>query len=97
MAVTVRKRDPFAEKVREGVALLGIYDGSNQDFTTPEPFVQGTNMNIKVYRNGQRLHFGVSNDYVVSESGGPGTGYDTIVVAIPPRDHEKLIADYHTP
>jgi hypothetical protein len=97
MAVTARVRDIAALKTREGVFLLGPYDGTNIAFTTPEPFVQNANMNIRVYLNGQRLHLGALNDYVAAESGGPGTGFDTILVSVPPRSYEKLIADYRTP
>lgn len=97
MAVTSRLRDIAALKTREGINLLGDYDGINLTFTTPEPFVQNANLNIKVYLNGQRLRLGALNDYVVAESGGPGTGYDTVVVAVPPKNFESLIADYRTP
>jgi len=97
MAVTIRLRDVAALKTREGILLLGLYDGVNVTFATPEPFVQDSNLNIKVYLNGQRLRFGPSNDYVVAESGGPGTGYDTVVVAVPPKSFEHLVADYRVP
>jgi hypothetical protein len=97
MAVTVRVRDFSALKTREGVPLLGIKNGVNVTFTTPEPFVQSPNLNIKVYLNGQRLWNGSGNDYVVAESGGPGTGYDTVVLAVPPKGFENLIADFRVP
>jgi len=95
MAVVIRLRDPAALKVREGIPLTGMYDGSNISFTTPEPFIQTSGANIKVYLNGQRLR--AANDYVVSESGGPGTGFDTVTVATPPKSYESLIADYRVP
>jgi hypothetical protein len=97
MAVTARVRDVAALKTREGVPLIGVYDGVNVSFQTPEPFVQNENLNIRVYLNGQRLRLGPTNDYVVAESGGPGTGFDTVVVAVPPRDVDCLIADYRVP
>lgn len=97
MAVTSRLRDVAALKTREGISLLGIKDGVNVTFMTPEPFVQNSNLNIKVYLNGQRLWGGAGNDYTVSESGGPGTGYDTVILAVPPKNFENLIADYRIP
>lgn len=97
MAVSIRLRDVAALKTREGIPLIGDYDGANVEFATPEPFVQNNQLNIKVYLNGQRLAWGASNDYVVSESGGPGTGYDKVILAVPPKSYEILIADYRTP
>jgi hypothetical protein len=97
MAVTARIRDIAALKTREGIPLQGSYDGVNVSFQTPEPFVQTNQMNIRVYRNGQRLRFGSVFDYTVAESGGPGTGYDTVIVAVPPKSADNLIADYRVP
>lgn len=97
MAVNIRVRDVAALKTREGITLLGSYNGVNVSFQTPEPFVQNSNLNIKVYMNGQRLRFGALNDYVVAESGGPGTGFDTVIVAVPPKSYENLMADYRVP
>jgi len=76
------------------VALLGPKDHANLDFTTPTKFLPTT---IAVYFNGARLKRGVGEDYVVSESGGPGSGYDTITLldpALAPYSTEKLFADY---
>jgi hypothetical protein len=92
MAVAIRVRD--SEILREGVPLLGVYDGVNVLFTTPEVFVQSVNRNIKVYLNGVRLFYGSGNDYVVQESGGPGTGFDTVVLVVAPKATENLLADY---
>lgn len=77
--------------------LVGTKDGANQIFIVPdgEKFLQSGNNVIRVYRNGLRLKFGVGNDYTVSESGGAGTGYDTITFAGPaPLAYEELTADY---
>lgn len=62
--------------LRLDVAPIGPIDGTNLVFTTPEKFVQVVPLVIRVYRNGQRQALG--GDYTVSESGGIGTGYDTI-------------------
>jgi len=95
MAVTAHLRD--SAKIREGISLIGSYDGVNLTFMTPDKFVQTTKIRIKVYLNGQRLNVGAMNDYTIVESGGPGTGYDTIVVAVAPKSYENLIADYQVP
>lgn len=76
------------------VPLLGTKDAVNLIFTAPNKFLPST---ISVYFNGQRMKQGSGNDYVVSESGGPGSGYDTITllaVVLAPLPNEQLFADY---
>lgn len=80
---------------RWNIALLGPRDGVNLTFTTPEPFLTAAYFPFLVYRNGIRLELGFGNDYTIGESGGPGTGYDTVILqAYPPRLTEKVTADY---
>ena len=67
---------PGLEKLRLDITPAGLIDGSNPTFTTPEIFVQVSPLVIRVYRNGQRQT--LAGDYGVSESGGVGTGYDTV-------------------
>jgi len=69
----------------------GIVDGSNPVHTTPEAFDVAT---IRVYRNGQRQTLG--DDFTASESGGVGTGYDTITfaAACTPKTGETIRVDY---
>lgn len=43
-----------------------------------------------LYYNGQLLREGISNDYLVTESGGMGTGYDTVVTEIVPLVGDTL-------
>jgi hypothetical protein len=76
---------------RYGIPLLGDIDGSNQTFTTPDYFTLGSE---SVFWNGVKRKRGVDDDYIAEESGGPGTGYDTIVVAVAPIIGETLVADY---
>lgn len=78
------------DEVKYEQDLIGTKDGSNRIFTTPDYFLPDT---IRVYRNGDRQDDG---DYVLSESGGVGTGYDTITFGPenPPLSNEKLFADY---
>lgn len=87
------------DKLRMGVFLLGTIDGVNTDFTTPEKFVFNPGVTeIAVYFNGQRFYQGVTGDFTVSESGGLGTGYDTIHMVVAPRPtgstEDVLLADY---
>lgn len=80
---------------RTGVALTGAIDGVNTVFTTPDKFLNDGTTSIFVYLNGVRLELGVGNDYTLSESGGAGTGYDTVTLPfapVPPKD--KITADY---
>lgn len=74
-------------------ALVGAQDGVNTEYRTQEYFLPET---IKTFRNGIRQHRGSGWDYTVSESGGPGTGYDTVTFGpeFPPLDWEDLYADY---
>lgn len=77
--------------------LVGPKDGVNYVFTTPggEKFLQNLPyFAIQVFLNGQLLR--LLDDYVVIESGGFGTGYDTVVLAVAPRPREKVMAVYVT-
>jgi hypothetical protein len=81
-------------RLRVEVPLLGFRDHTNLVFTTPDKFLPTT---ISLYFNGLRLRQGAGEDYVMSESGGPGSGYDTITlldVVLAPYSTEQLFADY---
>ena len=79
---------------RIGVALVGSTNGSNAVFTTPEKFVHSATDTIRVFYNGLRMKQG--SDYAVSESSGPGTGYDTVTIlrTKKPQPGDLLTADY---
>ena len=82
-------------RYRAAQGLVGLKNESNVIFTTPglEKFVHNLPfIDINVYYNGQRL--ALLDDYMVAESGGPGTGYDTIVMTIAPYPNDHLFADY---
>lgn len=76
----------FVRRVGEGQVVgelpSGVIDGVNKTFTTWGYFQEGS---IAVYYNGQRLRRGASNDFTVGESGGSGTGFDTIVLTFAPK------------
>lgn len=80
-----------ANEARIREALNGVIDGANQVFTTNQDIDRTvTGKHEWVYYNGQLLREGAGNDYVASESGGVGTGYDTITTAIAPRVGDVL-------
>jgi hypothetical protein len=90
--------------VRTGIALIGPRDGNNRVFrTTPDYFVHdptGTGRDIEVWHNGRRLALTEApdpsqGDLFVSESGGVGTGFDTItLLTFAPSGKSTLLADY---
>jgi hypothetical protein len=91
-------------RVRVGVPLVGPLDGTNRVFrTTPDYFVHdlaGNGKTIEVWHNGRRLiqtatHNPGVGDYWVEESGGVGTGYDTInLLTFAPVGRSSLVANY---
>lgn len=84
-----------ARRYRTEQSLVGAIDGLNTTFTLPDgdQFVQETPyIQIVVFCNGVRLL--LRDDYFVLESGGTGSGYDTVLLVEPPRPGDKLVADY---
>ncbi len=98
----------FPVVFRQNVALVGTFNDVNRIFTVPngEKFVNGSivvpgsvvlnhEFRIIIRHNGRTLVESV--DYILSESGGGGTGYDTIAfISLVPRarDEGTLVADY---
>lgn len=68
--------------------------GNPQIFTTAIPFKHGGVDDEAVLYNGQRLKEGAANDYVASESGGAGTGYDTITLTFVPMAGAEWLIDF---
>lgn len=82
----------------EDVELIGDVDGINTVFTIPEgKFLYTSEYKIIVYRNGVREVLG--EDYFIAESGGVGTGYDTIIFNEAPQNDlspiDIIVADYY--
>lgn len=82
---------------RQGIYLIGSQDNVNRIFTTPDKFIQGSLggniFKILIRHNGRDLVEGI--DYIVSESGGAGTGYDTIIfISLTPKPNSVIVADY---
>jgi hypothetical protein len=87
----------LADDFRENVALAGVKNGVNTVFTIPGGDLarhEPPGVQIKLYRNGLRQNLGVGCDYTVSESGGAGTGFDTVTVDPAPLSYEILLVDF---
>lgn len=73
-------------------------DGLVTSFTAPGGVIfeydPATGRQPAVYINGVRMLEGASNDYVVSESGGAGSGFDTFTFVYPPRVGDNLVIDF---
>lgn len=84
---------------REDILLDGNVDGVNNIFTIPngEKFLETSIYTIIVYMNGVKQFYG--GDYLISESGGVGTGYDTVIMTtVPsptPAPPDVITADYY--
>lgn len=72
--------------------LIGTQDGVNATFTTATKFVHTSSFKEVIFSNGLRNH--IPEDYTIAESGGPGTGYDTIIFVVPPDEDDVLTIDY---
>lgn len=74
---------------------VGLINGANTAYTTAKDFIPGSE---SVLYNGVHLSEGAGNDYVRSESGGLGTGFDTITLAFAPKaspgNPDTLLANY---
>lgn len=84
-----------ASRFRTGQQLIGPKDGVNVIFTVPvgDKFTHNLPfLSIQVYFNGMRLT--LLDDYMVTESGGLGTGYDTVVLEVAPLPWDHLLSDY---
>ncbi len=81
---------------RQRQTLIGPVDGTNRVFITPnsDKFIDGifnnNEFHIYVSHNGHGMKYGM--DYLISESGGVGTGYDTITfISFTPQHNRSII------
>jgi hypothetical protein len=79
--------------------MIGSINNLNRIFSIPAPdkFINGSYVGnifkIQVFHNGRELDETI--DYIVSESEGIGTGYDTIIlISFSPRINSKLYCNY---
>jgi hypothetical protein len=82
-------------RYRTGCGLVGIQDGVNRIFTLPsgEKFAHNLPyLTVSVYVNGLRQV--LVDDYTISESGGVGSGYDTVTLISAPYLDDHLTSDY---
>ena len=85
----------YSARYRTGWDLTGTKNGTNLVFMCPggDKFTHNLPfLTIQVFFNGQRLR--LIDDYVISESGGVGSGYDTVILEVAPRPSDKVWADY---
>jgi len=82
----------------EDIQLVGNVDGVNTIFTIPSgKFIQNGTYKIIVYKNGVKQVY--LDDYYIFESGGVGTGYDSVVMTVAPTvtpsPVDVITADYY--
>lgn len=82
---------------REKISLIGMRNGINRTFFTPQKFINGTYygnvFHIAIEHNGKKLYENI--DFTIGESAGPGTGYDIInFISLIPNAHSLLFANY---
>lgn len=83
---------------KDDVQLIGFVNDINTVFTIPSGiWIQNSTYKIIVYLNGVKQVY--LDDYYIAESGGPGTGYDTVIFYVPPDAIQSPIdiitADYY--
>jgi hypothetical protein len=76
----------------QDATLIGNRDNTNITFTTPTLFKHTAQFKEVIFVNGLRQH--IPEDYFVAESGGPGTGYDTVIFTTAPYPDDILTIDY---
>jgi len=81
---------------RTNIVPIGVINGVNTVFTTPEDYIHNGTNNEMVYLRGLRRAEGAGCDYIASESGGSGSGYDTITFSSAPKTDDVLLMDYFT-
>ncbi len=81
----------------QNMPLIGAKNGLNRFYTTPGFFINGmylgSEYRIEITHNGRKLDPGV--DYTVSESGGAGTGFNSITfLQFSPLAGSRLLCNY---
>jgi len=94
MAVTVRRRDPLEDRIRENILLTGAYDNSNLVFYLPELAVHNPpKRQVKIVHCGRWVQ---PTEYEVLEIV-PGSGlYNRIKLRFPPGPTSRLYGHYVT-
>lgn len=76
--------------VHFGILPIGDVNGTNKVFKTPSKFIHSVSTTIAVYLTGVRQ----VGTYTPSESGGAGTGFDTVTFASAPAPADSVVVDY---
>lgn len=86
---------------KENISLVGARDGINRIYKVPnsDKFINGifqnSELSISVYHNGKLLEQNI--DYIVAESGGVGSGFDTVIFTnYSPPNRSRILANYQT-
>lgn len=83
---------------RQNVPMVGVINGVNTVFVLPfgdKAAIVPPATTIAVRVNGVEYSSGVENDYVLSESGGAGSGFDTITMLhFAPKEGDSITATY---
>jgi len=80
--------------------VTGTFDGTNRTFMTAQKFVHAHGVSIDIFHNGRRLvETSVPDprlgDFFCAESGGPGSGFDTVILlSFSPSAGSALVADF---
>jgi hypothetical protein len=84
---------------RKNAVVIGLINSINTVYTLPfgdKAIVEATGVTIEVKYNGQDLLDGVGNDVLLSESGGGGTGFDTITfINFAPVAGDRVTTSYY--
>ena len=83
---------------QQDIQLIGAVDGVNTTYKIPSgTWIQSGPYKIIVYKNGVKQVY--LDDYIIAESGGVGTGFDTVILAVPPTPTplpvDIITADYY--
>lgn len=83
---------------QQDIQLVGAVDGINTTYTIPSgTWIQSAPYKIIVYKNGVKQVLG--DDFMIAEGSGPGTGYNTVIMTIPPEavpsPPDIITADYY--
>src|SRR6266404_5228938 len=79
----------------EDQRLVGNINSFNTTFKVANPpFIQDDVYKIIIFWNG--IKQSLSNDYIIAESKGPGTGYNTVILLVAPDSGDIISANYYT-
>ena len=90
----------IAMQRKTGISFTGTLDGTNRAFQLPDRYLHVNGLSLDVFHNGRRLVEATLpdprlGDFYCTESGGLGTGFDSIfLLRFAPSARSVLVADY---